>query len=225
MVPRNDRLNHRDKDRRRRCMAFLTWCDPGRPLMTSFRLYSGWLIVQQCRLRELADTKQEMLLAHRYPDPTALPQSSACLHCSFVYPCATLATALPDTTHVAMTSTAPAAARMSHRRDSDCTAGFLRPRHPPGRAQRHDAIPARLSAASRRAEEAAGLQNRLPSLQGRRPRCRRRWLPFGHHHCCGGRRENRGPAFRYRLHAVRPISERSEERRVGKECRSRWSPY
>src|ERR1051326_885871 len=25
--------------------------------------------------------------------------------------------------------------------------------------------------------------------------------------------------------AMRPILERSEERRVGKECRSRWSPY
>src|SRR6266436_5403662 len=104
MVPRNDRLNHRDKDRRRRCMAFLAWCDPGRPLMASFRLYSGWLIVQQSRLRELAVLTQEMLLAHRYPYPTALQQLSACLHCSFVYSCARLATALPDTTHVAMTS-------------------------------------------------------------------------------------------------------------------------
>jgi len=181
-------------------MVFLTWYDPGRPRMASFRLYRGWLIVQQSRLRERVDTTQEMLLALLYPDPTALPQSLAYLHCSFVYPCASLATALPDTAHVAMTRTAPAAARASHRRDSDRTAEFLRPRHRPGRAQRHDAIPARLSAPSRRAVEAAGLQNRLPSLQGRRPRCRRRWLPFGRRHCCGGPRENRGPAFRYRLH-------------------------
>ena len=27
------------------------------------------------------------------------------------------------------------------------------------------------------------------------------------------------------LGAVTPIGNRSEERRVGKECRSRWSPY
>ena len=26
-------------------------------------------------------------------------------------------------------------------------------------------------------------------------------------------------------HAVHVLAERSEERRVGKECRSRWSPY
>ena len=25
--------------------------------------------------------------------------------------------------------------------------------------------------------------------------------------------------------ALKPLDERSEERRVGKECRSRWSPY
>ena len=28
-----------------------------------------------------------------------------------------------------------------------------------------------------------------------------------------------------RLQADMPVSTRSEERRVGKECRSRWSPY
>ena len=27
------------------------------------------------------------------------------------------------------------------------------------------------------------------------------------------------------LHLLRSLSNRSEERRVGKECRSRWSPY
>src|SRR2546427_13035365 len=27
------------------------------------------------------------------------------------------------------------------------------------------------------------------------------------------------------IEALRPVTERSEERRVGKECRSRWSPY
>src|SRR2546427_9840617 len=35
------------------------------------------------------------------------------------------------------------------------------------------------------------------------------------------------PAYRKRLleDATAAIAERSEERRVGKECRSRWSPY
>ena len=27
------------------------------------------------------------------------------------------------------------------------------------------------------------------------------------------------------VHTMAPAGERSEERRVGKECRSRWSPY
>ena len=31
--------------------------------------------------------------------------------------------------------------------------------------------------------------------------------------------------FNYHEHAKRPVNTRSEERRVGKECRSRWSPY
>src|SRR3712207_6952407 len=34
----------------------------------------------------------------------------------------------------------------------------------------------------------------------------------------------RGPAQRRHICALR-LSHRSEERRVGKECRSRWSPY
>ena len=29
----------------------------------------------------------------------------------------------------------------------------------------------------------------------------------------------------HRLRAEDPVHRRSEERRVGKECRSRWSPY
>src|SRR3989454_12603522 len=29
----------------------------------------------------------------------------------------------------------------------------------------------------------------------------------------------------WRLHAIDHLNQRSEERRVGKECRSRWSPY
>src|SRR5947207_15256114 len=33
------------------------------------------------------------------------------------------------------------------------------------------------------------------------------------------------PAFRPTVNAVTQIAVRSEERRVGKECRSRWSPY
>ena len=34
---------------------------------------------------------------------------------------------------------------------------------------------------------------------------------------CGGDDDERS--------STEPLSERSEERRVGKECRSRWSPY
>src|SRR5690349_22112622 len=33
------------------------------------------------------------------------------------------------------------------------------------------------------------------------------------------------PAFTARFRALRGWPRRSEERRVGKECRSRWSPY
>src|SRR3712207_9589010 len=33
------------------------------------------------------------------------------------------------------------------------------------------------------------------------------------------------PEVRLEQHAVLLVAERSEERRVGKECRSRWSPY
>ena len=33
------------------------------------------------------------------------------------------------------------------------------------------------------------------------------------------------PILKYRLRGHCLISKRSEERRVGKECRSRWSPY
>ena len=34
-----------------------------------------------------------------------------------------------------------------------------------------------------------------------------------------------GAVFHYDLHVFDGIRYRSEERRVGKECRSRWSPY
>src|SRR3989449_9852342 len=37
----------------------------------------------------------------------------------------------------------------------------------------------------------------------------------------GGGRRNSGSMFI----TLKPVRERSEERRVGKECRSRWSPY
>src|SRR2546426_11047210 len=40
--------------------------------------------------------------------------------------------------------------------------------------------------------------------------------------------EDRARAERHELRAAQPLvenRERSEERRVGKECRSRWSPY
>src|SRR5256886_5767225 len=33
------------------------------------------------------------------------------------------------------------------------------------------------------------------------------------------------PIPRHRVRGESPLRERSEERRVGKECRSRWSPY
>src|SRR5256885_12865899 len=37
---------------------------------------------------------------------------------------------------------------------------------------------------------------------------------------------NQGDGWDYTVnHLVRFLEERSEERRVGKECRSRWSPY
>ena len=32
-------------------------------------------------------------------------------------------------------------------------------------------------------------------------------------------------AMNYRMEIIEDREERSEERRVGKECRSRWSPY
>ena len=35
----------------------------------------------------------------------------------------------------------------------------------------------------------------------------------------------KSPRYVYELPAYLPIHTRSEERRVGKECRSRWSPY
>ena len=41
----------------------------------------------------------------------------------------------------------------------------------------------------------------------------------GYHH-----RHGKGAHFRVRIEVSVP-GERSEERRVGKECRSRWSPY
>ena len=38
-------------------------------------------------------------------------------------------------------------------------------------------------------------------------------------------KEIRTPAFEHTELFSRGVGERSEERRVGKECRSRWSPY
>ena len=37
--------------------------------------------------------------------------------------------------------------------------------------------------------------------------------------------DSRSPHLHHRARRPRPFSRRSEERRVGKECRSRWSPY
>src|SRR2546430_9958164 len=34
-----------------------------------------------------------------------------------------------------------------------------------------------------------------------------------------------GPLARWLIRGIAYVSDRSEERRVGKECRSRWSPY
>ena len=39
------------------------------------------------------------------------------------------------------------------------------------------------------------------------------------------KKDYRNSSLDYRLRKQRTIRERSEERRVGKECRSRWSPY
>ena len=36
---------------------------------------------------------------------------------------------------------------------------------------------------------------------------------------------NEGELLAYTLSGLPPVFRRSEERRVGKECRSRWSPY
>ena len=39
------------------------------------------------------------------------------------------------------------------------------------------------------------------------------------------RNEGAAPFPSFQLQVVRSLLKRSEERRVGKECRSRWSPY
>src|SRR3712207_9388484 len=39
------------------------------------------------------------------------------------------------------------------------------------------------------------------------------------------RRQSESTGHRYTFHSARATLKRSEERRVGKECRSRWSPY
>src|SRR3712207_7203316 len=62
-------------------------------------------------------------------------------------------------------------------------------------------------------------QRRRPPGHGRRPE-RRRVVPPEPR---GGRR--RGPATTLRGAGLPGRPGRSEERRVGKECRSRWSPY
>ena len=41
----------------------------------------------------------------------------------------------------------------------------------------------------------------------------------------GWERERRGRPAGLRTHILVCVGVRSEERRVGKECRSRWSPY
>ena len=48
--------------------------------------------------------------------------------------------------------------------------------------------------------------------------------PISDFYCCGLRRGFAAGQQRSRAGAD-DVSERSEERRVGKECRSRWSPY
>src|SRR2546430_16185089 len=52
-----------------------------------------------------------------------------------------------------------------------------------------------------------------------------RWPPTSYRGCWHV--VSRGFFYRYRhsLAGIRPSRKRSEERRVGKECRSRWSPY
>ena len=53
------------------------------------------------------------------------------------------------------------------------------------------------------------------------------WVPANHHMLAAGLPDSAEEALSY-LRATAPtgwIEERSEERRVGKECRSRWSPY
>src|SRR5687768_17890113 len=67
------------------------------------------------------------------------------------------------------------------------------------------------------------------SSRRRHTRCSRDWSRRVLFRSFGGRvadrpvrHERQEPG---RLGAVRPAERRSEERRVGKECRSRWSPY
>src|SRR2546425_375940 len=52
-------------------------------------------------------------------------------------------------------------------------------------------------------------------------------LRVGEEFACGGlvRVELGGSGFEVRANVAPLVEQRSEERRVGKECRSRWSPY
>src|SRR5690348_17795422 len=69
------------------------------------------------------------------------------------------------------------------------------------------------------------LQHPDPPGRDRRARARRR-RPRDRERRCGPRRaDGRGPRARRRGPKQGGAMTRSEERRVGKECRSRWSPY
>src|SRR5260370_36169285 len=52
-----------------------------------------------------------------------------------------------------------------------------------------------------------------------------RWPDKVHCTRCGNVELYGLPAFNWQCQACNPNGYRSEERRVGKECRSRWSPY
>src|SRR2546422_11092916 len=103
-----------------------------------------------------------------------------------------------------------------------------RPRPPPGEAHRQGRpLPPPPGGAAERLPGIAGIA-RLSARHGEggrhHPRARDRALPAAPLSAAAGRRRHRGgEAARRGTLAVE--SSRSEERRVGKECRSRWSPY
>src|SRR3712207_9513590 len=76
-------------------------------------------------------------------------------------------------------------------------------------------------------ERAAELRAEADALQAEYREARERWLEeSGVKEATVGREEiARVVSSRTGIPVTRMLKDRSEERRVGKECRSRWSPY